>query len=455
MSEVQPLDRSNVTTDIRRLAVLSAPVIITQVGAMLLGVVDIAMVSRVGIHELDAASLGNLWIFGTIIFGMGVIFGLDPIVTQAHGRREHARVALALQRGLVIAVLMSVPIGALWLVTGPALELFSQPADLARSAHDYARIQIWSVPPFLGYFALRQYLQGRGIVAPSLWVMVLANIFNVIGDWILIFGHFGVPAMGLLGAGIATALTRAFLLVALVVWTLAAKLHRDAWVPWSRHAIDLRGLGEILGHGIPVGIQFLLEGWAFQIATLMAGRLGAEALAAHTVVISMASLSFMMPMGLSQGAATRVGNLIGAGDPFGARRTAWIAFAMGASLMLISATAFVTLRVTLPSLYTDDANVIAIAATILPIAAAFQIFDGLQVVGGGILRGLGQTRPAAIFNFMGYYLWALPIAWWFAFRLGMGLPGIWWALSIGLATVALLLIAWVARADFSSTSHAS
>jgi MATE family multidrug resistance protein len=418
---------------------------VTQVGAMMLGVVDVLMVGQLGVHELDAAALGNVWLFGTMIFGMGIVFGLDPIVTQAHGGRDHARVALALQRGLVIAVLVSIPITALWWLTEPALEALGQAPDLAVAADDYVVLQIPSLPMFLAFNALRQYLQGRGIVAPSLWVMVLANGFNVLANWVLIFGNLGAPALGLEGAGIATALTRGFLLVALVGWTWAAGLHREAWVPWSRRAFELRGLWEILGHGLPVGTQYALEVWAFQIATLMAGRIGPEALAAHTIVINMASLSFMVPLGLSLGAATRVGNLIGAGAHHAAQRTAWIAFALGAGIMLVSATAFVLFREAIPALYTDDASVIALAATIFPIAAAFQVFDGTQVVGGGVLRGMGKTRPAALFNFMGYYLWALPIGWWFAFGLDMGLAGIWWALCVGLATVAVLLLLWVRR----------
>ena len=186
-----------------------------------------------------------------------------------------------------------------------------------------------------------------------------------------------------------------------------------------------------------------LEFWAFLWANLLAGWMGSAALASHTIVINLVSIAFMVPMGISFGVVTRVGNLIGEGDPAGAQRAAWVGFALGGGVMSISATAFIIGRRFLPSLYTVDPAVIATCAALLPIAAAFQLFDGVQVVGGGILRGMGRTRPAAVFNLIGYYVLALPAAYWLAFPGGYGLPGMWWGLALGLAVIAAALVLWV------------
>ncbi len=429
--------------EVRRLTELGGPAALTQLGWMMLGVVDTLMLGRLGVQELDSASLGNVWLWGTMIFGMGVVLGMDPVVAQAHGARDDDRIALALQQGVVAGLLCSVPMGLTWLFAEEALTLMGQSPALAADAERYVVIQIPSIPAFLAFTALRQYLQGRGIVAPALWITLVANLLNIVGNWALIFGHLGLPAMGLTGAAIATTVTRCFLLVGLVLWVLKFRLHEGAWRPWGRGAIDRRGVGEIFSYGIPVAIQYGLETWAFQLVAIMAGWLGEKALAAHTIVLNMAALTFMMPLGISIGAATRIGNLVGAGQYRAAQRSAWLAFVLGAGVMAVAAAAFLLLREQLPGLYTRDVEVIALGASILPIAGAFQLFDGIQVVGGGLLRGMGRPRPAVVFNIVGYYVLALPVGAWMAFGLGYELSGLWWALCIGLGTVAACLLLWM------------
>ena len=391
-----------IRAEMRRLAALALPVAATQVSTMMLGVVDTLMVGRASVSALAAASIGNVWIFGTLQLASGILFGLDPIVAQAHGSGEGARAGLALQRGLVLALYLSVPFAALWTLGDAFLRFTGQDPSLARDAQRFIAVQIPSIPFFLAFGALRQYLQGREIVRPAMWVILLANLVNAALDWVLIFGHFGVPALGLVGAGVATALTRVLCFFALAALVRGLDLHRGAWRPWSANAFDPRGLREILAFGVPVGVQTSLEFWAFSGATLIAGRLGATALAAHTIALNMAALAFMMPLGISLAAVTRVGNLLGARRPLEAQRAAWVALALGACVMSASAVLFVVFRGELPRLYTPDAGVVALCASILPIAGAFQIFDGTQVVGCGVLRGMGRTRPAAVFNLIGY-----------------------------------------------------
>jgi MATE family multidrug resistance protein len=273
-----------------------------------------------------------------------------------------------------------------------------------------------------------------------MWVVAIANVFNAVLAWALIFGELGLPALGLVGAGIATAATRAFMLALLFGLVIAFRLHEGAWTPWSRAAFDPRALARIARIGLPVAVQMGFEVWAFSASSLIAGRISPTALAAHTVALNLASFAFMFPLGVSQGTATRVGNLIGAGRHADAQRAAWVSIALGAGTMLVWATTFALGRAWLPRIYTTDADVIALSALILPIAAAFAVFDGTQVVGCAILRGMGDTRPAARYNLLGYWILGLPLGAWLALRADLGLAGIWWGLAFGLALVALLLI---------------
>ncbi len=444
MSEAPRVQRSNsLRGELLKLASLALPVAVTQVGYMLFGLVDMIMVGGLGETSLAAAGLGTTWTSSSMLIGLGLVYGIDPIVTQAHGARDSTRMGLALHRGIAIALLSSLPIAVSWAFTDWGLSILGQEAELAAMAQEYALVQIPSVPFFLVFTALRQYLQGREITVPALVIVLVANALNVVANWILIHGNLGAPELGLVGCGIATSITRGAMLFGLVAWIAVAKLHRGAWTPWTRASFSRAGFAECLGYGIPVAAMIALEVWAFQIATYMSGWIGSTELAAHTVVMNLASTAFMVPLGISFGATTRVGNLIGARDPVGAQRAAWASLVLGAGSMALFALAFVALRDVLPTIYVTEVGVLAAASAILPIAGAFQIFDGTQVVGCGILRAMGKTRPIALFNLVAYYVLALPIGAWLAFRTDAGLSGIWWGLCIGLAFVAAILVAWV------------
>jgi MATE family multidrug resistance protein len=421
------------------------PLVVTQLGMMALGVVDIWMVGRLGREELAAVALGDLWVSGTLIVGVGVLLGIDPVVSQAHGARDGARAAVATQQGIVLALIITLPLSVLWAFAGDVLGALGGEGVPVEAAHRYVVVQIFSIAPHLVFMVLRQYLVGRAILRPSVWVVVVANLVNVFANWVLIFGHLGFPALGIEGAGIATGLTRWAMLAILVAWIMGFRLHADAWVPFGRQAFDLRGMARVLVLGVPVGVQIGLEVWAFVLAGFLASWLGPLELASHTIVLRLASLSFMVPLGISFASVTRIGNLIGAGKRQEAQRSAWIALALGGGVMLVSAATFTLLSEWLPAQFSSDARVIALAASILPVAAAFQLFDGAQVVGCGILRGMGNTLPAAVFNLIAYYVLALPVGAWLTFSLEIGLAGIWWGLCLGLGAVSVLLVGWIWR----------
>lgn len=431
--------------EIRRIVALAAPVVVAQIGLMMLGVVDNAMLGSASVDALNASNLGRVWSIGTLLIGLGCVLGIDPLVSQAHGAGRGADAALALQRGLVVCALFSVPIAAAWIFTEELLVLAGQDPALSALAESYVLVQIPSIPAWLAFSAMRTYAQGRGLVRPAMWIAIAANLLNAFGNWLLIFGNLGFPKLGVAGAGISTAITQIAMAVALAHCLRAWGTHRESWKGWRRDALEARGLATVLSQGLPVAAMLALEIWAFHIATLLAGRLGQIELAAHSIVLNLCSLSFMVPLGISMGAAARVGNLIGAGDREGAQRAAWASFVLGAGTMSFFGLTFFVGRNFWPTLYTNDSDVAvrAFAAAILPIGAAFQIFDGMQVVGCGVLRGMGKPRPAAAFNLIGYYAIALPLGGWLAFRRDAGLQGLWWGLSVGLFTVAAACLIWI------------
>jgi MATE family multidrug resistance protein len=330
----------------------------------------------------------------------------------------------------------------LWCFTGDALLWIGQEPHLAPIAQRYMNVQLPSIPFFLWLSVLRQYLQGREIVRPALYVTIAANVVNAFANWVLIYGKLGFPELGVLGAGLATTTTRIVSLAGLVVLVLLGRLHEGAWHGLSRESLDPRALLRIVAIGFPVAIQTSTEMWAFGFATLLAGTLGTTAAAAHGIVMNVAAISFMLALGVAVATTTRVGNLLGAGLPDHAQRASWIGMWMGGGVMGVAAVGFVLFREELPRAYTMDPDVIALAALALPVAAAFQVFDGTQVVGCGVLRGMGRTRPAAIFNLVGYWLLGLPIAWWIGVRQEW-FAGIWWGLVLGLGVVAISLVLWI------------
>ncbi len=436
---------SRVRREIRVLTALAAPVALTQLSAMLLWTVDLLMVGRIGVLELNAVSLGRIWIVGTAMVGIGLIFGLDPIAAQAHGARDRERLGDVLLHGIALALLVSVPIGIGWFWTEELLLALGQDPATVTLAARYVRVQIPALPAYFLFMVLRQYLQARGIVRPAMWISFGANVFHALVNYALIFGRFGAPRLGVVGAGIATAVTEVAMLVALLVAIRRFRLQRGAITSINPRALRPRRLAEIAALGAPVAVQLALEYWAFAIASLWAGRLGAIELAAHSIALNLASISYMVPLGISSGAATRVGNRIGAGDREGAERAAWVALGFGAVTMLGFAALFVVGRFLIPSWYSIDPAVIALAATLLPIVAAFELFDGLQAVGGGVLRGMGATKAAAVANLVGYYALGLPLGWMLGRPDRLGLAGIWWGLALGLFVVAVVVVVTIAR----------
>ena len=421
---------------------LAVPVVLVQVGMMLMGVVDTVMVGHLAPGDsslgLAAVALGHLYFFGIGVFGMGTLMVLDPVVAQAVGAQDNAAVARGIQRGVLLALILAVPSIAVLLAAGPVLGQAHQPAEVVPLAAAYTVRLAPGVLPFFVFIVFRQSLQALRRTGAILISILVANLVNAGLNWVLIYGHGPLPAMGLLGSAWATTVSR---------WLLAGVLVGLAWRDLRPHlrrrlpeVWDPGPLGRMLRLGLPIGCQYVLEFGAFALVALMMGWLGTRQMAGHQVAINLASLTFMVPLGVGDAASVLVGHAVGRADPAGARGMARAALVCGATFMSGTALLFLTMSRFLAGLYTADASVIAVSAALIPLAGVFQVFDGLQVVAGGILRGLGETRVAMLVNVLGYWLLGLPVSYLLGFRAGMGPVGLWWGLVVGLAVVATVLL---------------
>jgi MATE family multidrug resistance protein len=426
--------------ELRAMLRLAVPVVVVQVGMMLMGVVDTVMVGHLqgSSSSLAAVALGHLYFFGIGVFGMGTLMVLDPVVAQAVGARDEDAVARGIQRGVLLAVILALPSIGVLLVAEPALELARQPAAVVPLAAAYILRLAPGVLPFFLFIVFRQSLQSLRRTAPIVISIVVANLVNGGLNWLLIFGHGPLQPMGVLGSAWATTVSRwvlAGLLVALAWRDLRPRLRRRLAEVW-----DMEPLGRMLRLGLPIGFQYVLEFGAFALVALMMGWLGTRQMAGHQVAINLASLTFMVPLGVGDAASVLVGHAVGRADPIGARSSARAALICGAGFMSCTALVFLSLPHALARLYTLDPGVVAVAAALIPLAGVFQVFDGLQVVAGGILRGLGETRVAMMVNVLGYWLLGLPVSYLLGFRAGWGPVGLWWGLVVGLGVVATALL---------------
>jgi len=424
--------------ELRGVVSLALPVAAVQVGMMAMGVVDTIMVGHFGARDLAAVALGNLYFFTVVVFPMGLLMSLDPVVSQAVGAGDRPAVGRALQRGGILALVLSMPAG-LALVPGyPLLTVLRQPAEVVPVAAGYALASIPGIFPFLAFIVLRQTLQAMGRVAPIVVTIVLANLANLFFNWILIFGNLGFPAMGAVGSGWASSLSRWLMLAGLL--SFAWPLLRDYLRPLRREALQWRPLARMVRLGAPIGVQFGLEFGAFGAIGVLMGWLGTVAMAGHQVALNLASLTFMVPLGISQATAVRVGQGVGRGDPPGARRAAGAGLALGMAFMAGAAALFLLVPEALARVYSGEVEVVALAATLIPLAGVFQVFDGIQVVSTGVLRGVADTRSPMIVNLLGFWCIGMPVSAWLGFRTDAGPVGLWWGLVLGLAAVAVILL---------------
>ncbi len=442
----QPLWRKELHALLR----LSLPVVTVQVGMMLMGFVDSMMVGHYSESALAGVALGNFYTQILSMFGLGILLAFDPVMSQAVGARDDSAVTRNLQRGLVLAVVISIPVGAAFLSAGPILSLCGQQASLVDIATTYIWILIPSVLPFYGFQVWRTALQAHHRTAPIVWTIVLANALNVFLNWVLIYGKFGSVEMGLEGSAYATLASRWVMFLCLLVIG-----RRELWphlTSWASRVFDLEAMGRIVRVGAPIGMQMVFEFGAFGMTLLMMGWISKSALAGHQAAIMLASMTYMFGLGVSVATGVRVGNAVGRGDSAAARWAAAMGLITGVLTMGVFAVIFVLAPEPLAGMFSkaEDVGVREVTLALLPIAAVFQVMDGVQVVCLGALRGVGDTKIPMIINLVGFWMIGIPAGYYFAFHAGGGPAGLWWGLTIGLTVVGVLL-SLRARSKLSGT----
>jgi MATE family multidrug resistance protein len=416
---------------------LAAPVVIAEVGWVSMQIVDIAMVGRLGPEAIGAVGVGSALLLAFSVFGMGLLLGLDTLVSQAFGARDRAQCDRWLRHGVFLALVLTLPVGLLAWMAGSRLDVWGFDPGVLTLVRSYFAIVTWSLPLLLLYAAFRRYLQAVAVVRPVMIALVTANVVNAAANWILIFGNLGAPALGVDGAGWATCISRAYMVI-----VLALAVARQGVPPWTLIAgIRVDGLRRILGLGWPAATQAALEYGAFAAATMLAGRLAPATLAAHQIVINLAGLSYMVPLGIASAGAVRVGHAVGRRDAPGASAAGWTAIAVGTGFMASAAAVFLAAPRAILGIFTGDGHVVEVGLTLIAVAALFQIFDGLQGVATGTLRGLGDTRTPMFLNLAGHWMLGLPVGYLLCFVLGWGVVGLWIGISTGLFVVGSLLLA--------------
>jgi multidrug resistance protein, MATE family len=433
---------------------LAVPVVLSELGWMAQGVVDNIMVGRLGPEAIGAVSLGNAVYYTPCLFGIGLMLGLDTLVSQAYGRGDHDECHRWLAQGVYLACIITPPLMVLVWILSHFFGHFGVTPSVAGPASSYLRILGWGTLPLLLYGCTRRYLQGVGQVRVITLTYVLANLLNWGGNWVLIYGKLGFPALGVNGSAISTCIARAGMAAALIgfAWRYERVRGHPLFQHWAGPHRDR--LKKLVHLGAPAAGQILLEVGAWNLSTFSAGYLDPVALATHAIALNYASISYMVPLGVSAAAAVSVGHAVGAGDRARARRAGWLALGLGTGFMLLAGIAFLVAPKPLITLYTHDPRVLMVGPSLLWIAAAFQVFDGIQTVCTGALRGLGETRIPMFANFIGYWILGLPLGLTLCFVLHWGIYGTWIGLTLALIVISCsLLVRW--RADSNRIAQTS
>jgi MATE family multidrug resistance protein len=425
------------------MAALALPVVLSELGWMAQGVVDTIMVGRLGPAAIGAVALGNAVCYTPSLFGIGLLLGLDTLVAQAYGRKDYDGCHRWLAQGIYLAMMTAPLVMAVVWLASFGYARFGIGAEVAGPAASYLRVLNWGTLPLLVYGAARRYLQGVGQVRVVTVTFVGANLLNWLGNWVLIYGKWGAPRMGVDGSALSTVISRLFMAVALVgfAWRYERRRGHPLFQHWA--GPSLAKIQQLIRLGAPAAGQILLEVGAWNGATLAAGWLTPVALATHQIALQYASVTYMVPLGVSAAAAVSVGHAVGAGDAGRARRAGWLALAIGTSFMLLAGVVFLAAPRPLIALYTTDARVMAVGPGLLLLAAAFQIFDGIQTVSTGALRGLGETHAPMVANLVGYWVLGLPLGLTLCFVFKWGVYGLWIGLTLALVVIAMtLLLRW-------------
>ncbi len=439
--------------EMRAMLQLSWPMILTNLGQTAMTATDVLMMGRLGPDALAAGSLGANLYFMPMIFGLGLMTAASPMIAIELGRKRHSvrDVRRTVRQGLWLSIMVSIPIWFFLWQAETILKAMGQEPRLAAMAGSYVHTLMWANLPFYGYLVLRSFISALERPRWALVIVFAAVAFNVLANWCLMFGNLGFPALGLPGSGIATALSSA-LMFAGMAWVVSFERRFRRYRLFGRFwRADWPRLKAFLKLGLPIAALLLFEVSIFNASSFLMGLISAASIAAYAIAIQVASLAFMVPLGRGQAGTVRVGRAHGAGDHEAVTRAGWTAYAMGVGFMAVTASVMILFPQMLIAAFLDldapeNAEVVRLAAIFLAFAGLFQIVDGAQAVGGGMLRGLRDTTVPMIYALIGYWGVGLPLGALLAFPVGLEGRGIWMGLSAGLAVVAvLLLVRWLRR----------
>ena len=443
LRRIPPIYTEGMDRELLPMLRLAGPVILAEIGWMSMGVVDTIMVGPLGPAAIGAAGMSNSLFFAVAVFGMGVMLGLDALVAKSYGAGRLDDCVRWLQHGVLVALVVAPTIMLIFygaLTTSarwglhPAVRALAQP---------YMAILGLGALPLLLYATFRRYLQGMHLVWPVMAALVTANLVNAFGNWVLIWGRFGLPALGVNGSAWATVGSRVYMAAFLGCATVGEHRKRGDAHTRTMFVFDAARVRRLLALGLPAASQVTLEVGVFAAVSALAGTLDPVSLGAHQIALNIAALAFMVPLGLSSAAAVRVGHAVGAGDRRRAVHAGWTAFAVGATITGIVGASFIVAPMPMLRAFTSDPQLLSFGVRLLSIAAAFQLFDGTQAVATGVLRGVGDTRTPMVMNVIGHWVFGLPVGWALCFWYRWGVSGLWVGLSIGLIFVAVVLtIAW-------------
>ena len=424
---------------------LALPLVLAEIGWMTMGIVDTVMVGHLpnSAQAIGAVSISSNIFNVLAFFGGGLLIGLDTLVAQAFGAGQREDCHRSLINGIYLSLAMTPFLMAPVWFFGPLLNVLHIDSAVSALAIPYMKALAVGLLPLLLYFAVRRCIQAMNMVRAVAFALVTANIINALFNWLLIYGKWGFPAMGVVGSGWSTAFARAYMALVLVGYLLWYDRRHRTELLKTPVDVDFRRIRQLVALGLPTAIQITLEVSVFALATALIGRLGAIPLASHQIALNTVALTYMVPLGVSSAAAVRVGQAIGRKDPVGAGEAGDTAIFLGTAFMALAGVALLVFPRSIALVYTPDEAVIHSTTWLLAAGAAFQLFDGLQTVATGALRGAGDTRTPMICHFTAYWIIGLPLGAWLCFRRNWGAFGIWSGLSLALILIGIFLIlAW-------------
>jgi MATE family multidrug resistance protein len=424
---------------------LALPLVLAELGWMAMGIVDTMMVGRLpnAADAMGAVSLGGVLVNTLAFFGGGLLIGLDTLVSQAFGAGKREDCHRSLINGIYLSfVLAPILMAPVWFFD-PLLRAVHVAPDIIALTVPYSKAMAWGTLPLLLYFGVRRCMQGMNIVRPIAFAQVTGNIINAVGNWVLIYGKWGAPAMGTVGSGWSTSWARIYLAVILVGYLLWYDRKHRTQLLQTPIQPDLARIKRLISLGFPAAMQLTVEIGVFALITALIGRLGAVALASHQIAMNTVSFTYMVPLGISSAAAVRVGQAIGRKDVKSASSAGGTAIFLGAAFMSLCGVGLLIFPRLIARIYTPDEVVIKSTVMLLAAGAAFQLFDGIQTVATGALRGAGDTRTPMLCHFTAYWLIGLPLGIWLCFYRGWGVLGLWIGFSVALILIGIvLLLTW-------------